>query len=118
MPPSTLIESAVYSLLPLLTSSAALIGVTFPSFVLASTMGVLISLVAIPLRENVPNFFWNSLLLEPGNRLETRPDPAHPKARDTGFKLLKLQILKTISEYLNYTINEATSSAHPAGLHR
>jgi hypothetical protein len=29
-----------------------LIGVTFPFFVLVSTMGVVISLVAIPLREN------------------------------------------------------------------
>jgi hypothetical protein len=63
-------------------------------------------------------FFWNSVLLEPGNRLETRPDPAHPKARDTGFKLLKLQILKTISEYSNYTINGGFWSAHPAGLNR
>jgi hypothetical protein len=66
--------------------------------------------VAIPLRENVPNFFWNSLLLEPGNRLETHPDPAHPKARDTGFKLLKLQILKTITEYSNYTTNGASGA--------
>jgi hypothetical protein len=74
--------------------------------------------VAIPLRENVPIFSWNSLLLEPGNRLETRPDPAHPKPGDTGFKLLKLQILKTISEYLDYTINGGFWSVHPAGLNR
>src|SRR5215469_11785157 len=54
MPPRTLIESAVYSLLVL--PLPPLIGVTLPFFVLVSAMGVLISLVAIPLRENVPNF--------------------------------------------------------------
>jgi hypothetical protein len=41
-------------------------GVTFPFFVLVSTMGVLISLVAIPLRENVPNFSMNLVLRVPG----------------------------------------------------
>ena len=63
------------------------IGVTFPFFVLVSTMGVLISLVAIPLRENVPifsrelglanswNFGWNlrsirALLKTPVKRLQ------------------------------------------------
>jgi hypothetical protein len=33
-----------------------LIGVILPFFVLVYAMGVLIALVAIPLRENVPNF--------------------------------------------------------------
>jgi len=32
------------------------IGVSLPFLVFVSAMGVLISLVAIPLRENVPNF--------------------------------------------------------------
>jgi len=36
------------------------IGVTIPFFVLVSAMGVLISLVAIPLRENVLIFLVNS----------------------------------------------------------
>jgi hypothetical protein len=42
-------------------------GVTFPFFVLVSTMGVLISLVAIPLRENVPIFSVNLGLADPRN---------------------------------------------------
>jgi hypothetical protein len=36
---------------------AEVIGVTFSFFVLVSVMGVVISLVAIPLRENVPILF-------------------------------------------------------------
>src|SRR5437899_1390396 len=44
MPPSTLIESAVYSPFP------PLMAASFPFFALVSTMEVVISFVAIPLR--------------------------------------------------------------------
>src|SRR5690349_23024893 len=75
MPPRTLIDSAVYSLLEL--PLPPLIGVTLPFFVVVSAMGVLISLVAIPLRENVricscerlvrmPCFGW-VIRLDPGS---------------------------------------------------
>jgi hypothetical protein len=50
-----------------------LIGVTVPFFVLVSAMGVLISLVAIPLRENVPIFVDELVLRIPGIRLEISP---------------------------------------------
>jgi hypothetical protein len=52
------------------------IGVTIPFFVLVSTMGVLISLVAIPLRGRMPRL---SLRTGPGYILKmsqkTRPNP-------------------------------------------
>jgi hypothetical protein len=52
-----------------------LIGVTLSTFVLMSAMGVLISLVAIPLRENVPIFSLNLVLQIFEIRLEYSPRP-------------------------------------------
>jgi hypothetical protein len=62
------------------TPFGASIGVTFPFFVLVSAMGVLISLVAIPLRENVPIFCVNLVLRIPGIRLEFSPRPDRSEA--------------------------------------
>src|SRR2546422_432078 len=70
-------------------------GVTFPFFVFVSTMGVLISLVAIPLRENVPDF---ALLFGPNYRAQSnrrfRLDPSSKSTPRLDFKLLKFRILR------------------------
>jgi len=76
----------------------ALIGVTFPFFVLVSTMGVLISLVAIPLRENVPIFSADPVSFCPENRLEIALGPTRLKPLKKDFKLLKFLILRIDSD--------------------
>jgi hypothetical protein len=65
------------------------IGVTLSFFILVSAMGVLISLVAIPLRENVPNFCVNTVLRIPGIWLEIPLDTARPKV-----PLKRLQVIE------------------------
>jgi hypothetical protein len=65
------------------------IGVTLSFFILVSAMGVLISLVAIPLRENVPNFYVNTVLRIPGIWLEIPLDTARPKV-----PLKRLQVVE------------------------
>jgi hypothetical protein len=53
-------------------------------------------------------FVLNSALLTPWNfGWKIRPDPGLLKPHEMDFKLLKLQILRTIGDYSNYTTKSA-----------
>jgi hypothetical protein len=56
--------------------------------------------VAIPLRENVPIFSVNPILLISGIRLESRPRSQPFKAPAKDFKLLKFLILRVAMQLL------------------
>src|ERR1700685_68172 len=92
MSPWTLFESALYS--PLLPPVPGLIGVTFPFFVMVSAMGVLISLVAIPLRENAPNIFSRSRLEGTTKRARQASIGNAVSHIETRLKSLKFLILR------------------------
>src|SRR5258706_6931199 len=76
---------------------AAVIGVSIPFFVLVSTMGVLISLVAIPLRGRMPR-----LAIRTGSGYALKTDsgklrkPSSGLRRRIDFKLLKCLILRFV----------------------
>jgi hypothetical protein len=53
-------------------------------------MGVLISLVAIPLRENVPIFSLILVPLIPGFRLENAPQQDRPEASRKGLQVIEI----------------------------
>jgi hypothetical protein len=63
-------------------------------------MGVLISLVAIPLRENVPIFALTSVLRISGIRLECLPGSTALKPPAKDFKLLKFLILRVVLQLI------------------
>jgi hypothetical protein len=94
---------------------AVSMGVTFPFFVLVSAMGVLISLVAIPLRENVPIPSVNSGSVSPGIRLEIPPRTNRLEAPAKDFKLLKFLILRVVLQLFELYHKSAFSGHREMG---
>ena len=66
-------------------------------------MGVLISLVAIPLRENVLIFFLFGLTHAREFGWKCLSIPVRQKPLEIDFKLLKFKILRIDYNYTNYT---------------